>query len=227
MTRVIVTAAGEGTRWGNHRGVPKHLLPSPANSSETLLGRIVRQCLDYDARLDVVVSGPRHYAQPGARIFTPTYRPNDFECSIYTWTSELWNQNGRTVYLYGDTFYTDAAIATILGFTPEEWHLFARFKESSVTGKPWPEVWSHSFWPEQINEEVVMITGAVEARHRFGYPRASIYEMYKERFGRLVGGFSYDQTNLGAMTEIDDWTEDFDFPKDYDLFCLNYARAHA
>jgi len=225
MTTVIITAAGEGSRWGNHLGVPKHLLPTP--QGETLLARTVRLVGDWDPTIRVVVTGPldERYRIPGAELIVPIARPDFAECSMYMWAEAAWNAEGRTVFLYGDTFYTGAAIATILGFTPREWHLFARFKESSVTGKPWPEVWAHSFYPEHWTAELALIDRVSTMKRSGKIPRASIYEMYKARFGKLRP-FTYDQRDYGALTQIDDWTEDFDFPRDYDAYVVRYRAAH-
>ena len=217
---VIITAAGEGSRWGQHMGVPKHLLPV---DGETLLGRTVRLVRGIAAPdTTIYVSGPDdpRYRIHSAALFTPQDRTDYRECSMYQWTRWLWSDVGKTVYLYGDTYYTPEAIATILGFAPREWHLFARFKHSTVTGKPWPEVWAHSFWTEhQVLEQELM--DDVVARK---IPRASIYEMYKLLHGKLLP-FNYDQHDYGRLTQIDDWTEDFDFPKDYDNFIERRKRV--
>lgn len=225
-TTVIITAAGEGSRWGNHLGVPKHLLPAPGSPSETILGRTTRLVRRFDPLARVVITGPAEYKQPGAELFTPVERPDDFECSIYTWAEPLWAFNqGRTVFLYGDTFYTPTALLQILDYRPREWHLWARFKESSITGKTWPEVWAHSFWPEQSGEEIAAIVAVTALRRKGKLRRASIYEMYKWRHNALLP-FTYDQKDLGGLTQIDDWTEDFDFPKDYDEFVRRYEARH-
>lgn len=212
--RVIITAAGDAKRWNNWRGVPKHLVDV---NGEPLLARTVRQLREADPSVDIWITGPNdeRYEQRGARLYVPSWRPDFRECSMYVWAAPLWNEDGRTTFMYGDTFYSDDAVASILAGPGHlnAWHLWARFKASEITGKPWPEVWAHTFFAGEHRVEEQMIHAA-----QLSPQRGSIYEMYKWLHGVPLVPFSWEQTDLGGMTTIDDWTEDFDFNHDYEKF---------
>lgn len=67
MTRILVLAAGDGSRWENYRGVQKHKL---VIEGEVLIERIVRQFSQYSD--DVVVVGKdKSYEVKGARCYIP------------------------------------------------------------------------------------------------------------------------------------------------------------
>ncbi len=206
-TRVIITAAGESSRFGG----PKHLTDL---EGETILGRAVR--LFREHATDVVVSvrdEPRYKIEVerhGGTWFVPTITELNRECDMYVNCRHLWRPTGRTVIAYGDTWYSEDAVRTIMTHTKREWHLFARFAGSLRTGKGWPEVWAHSFFPEHHADEDRAIAAALGDA---AAPRATIYEMYRHLFG-AEKAFDWKQRDLGQMTHISDWTEDFDYPRD-------------
>lgn len=214
MNRTIILAGGDNARWGNHLGVPKHLIPI---DGEPLLHRTARQFKK--AGTDVVILGPKdhnpRYEVAGC-VTTPSPRqPGLYEVGMYLDAAPFWLTTGKTILVYGDTYYTDEAVATIVEYAPREWHLFARFGPSSVTGKWWGEAWAHSFWPEQHLEERSLIRRVVSLAEQKSIPRALIYEAYKLRQGMLFP-WTEQQFDYGSYTEINDRTEDFDGSEDYE-----------
>jgi MobA-like NTP transferase domain len=207
---VIITAAGAASRWG--KPLPKHLT---VIEGETLLARTVRLVREIEPKAEIVISGPadERYKVPGSTLFTPIERPDDLECSMYTWTRRLWDRNGRTTYLYGDVFYSEPAIARIMSFSDPEWHVWGRLKGNKV--KWYPEIWSHSFWPEHHATEDMSIREVVRRARAGALRRASIYEMYKWQFGKHLP-WTWAQWDLGRFSEINDATEDFDTPEDFE-----------
>lgn len=212
MTRVIILAGGDNTRWGNFRGVPKHLIPF---DGVPLLHRTARQFKAAGA--DVVILGPKthdpRYEVHGCVTVASPRQPGLYEVGMYLDARPWWLTTDRTILAYGDTYYTDDAVATIMGFTPREWHLFARFGPSQVTGKWWGEAWAHQFYPDSHIEEITLIHHVVRLADQKLIPRALIYEMYQTRQGGLFP-WSETQRDLGAYTEINDFTEDLDTPDD-------------
>ena len=199
-------AAGEQTRWKAHGGVgSKHLLEV---EGETLLARIVRQTAGQDA----IISGD--YPGLGVPNFTPTRDTSIVDGRLSV--RELWSDHVRTVILLGDCFYTDEAMRKILDHAGPEPCLFARFRPSRLTGKPWAEPFANSLRPEDLVRHEAALRKAQAAKDAGRAPRAGLWEAYKLERGDRRSSFTYATRNLGHAVEIDDWTEDFDGPEDYD-----------
>lgn len=176
---------------------------------EPILSRIVRLTAGHD----VVIAGP----YPGLGV--PNMIPDsdlgivDGRLSVRS----LWATRGRTLILLGDTYYSDAAMTRILDHPGPEPCLFARFHASQITGKPWPEPFANSFMVEHQagHERSLRYVQALKDKGKL--KRAGLWEAYKLEHGKLLP-FRYQQRNYGNAVEIDDWTEDFDSPADYDEF---------
>lgn len=112
VTRYVIMANGRGMRWGGHLGIPKHLITV---DDETLLQRLVRQIADHAGDPDIVISSsdPR-YDTPGARRHEPVTN----ELEIDRFPPELITE--PVCFLYGDTYYTDRAMARIVEPEHEE-----------------------------------------------------------------------------------------------------------
>lgn len=114
--RYVIMANGKGTRWGDHLGVPKQLIQM---HGETLLERVTRQLHEQDPEAQVVISSANPSMEtPGATRYEPEH--NSIELDRFV--PEL-IEDGVT-FLYGDTFYTDAALARILQPTESDLEFF-------------------------------------------------------------------------------------------------------
>ena len=110
--RYVIMANGRGSRWGNYGGVPKHLVEV---AGETLLQRLVRQLSEIDPSGDIVISSSNPaYETPGARRHEPL--ENSIELDRFV-PELLVNQ---TWFLYGDTYYSDEALRSILSSSVED-----------------------------------------------------------------------------------------------------------
>lgn len=110
-------AAGEGSRWGDYTGVPKHLA-DPEGVGEPLITRLCRQLGQFDDAADVVVTGPQCYAPhaPGARVVTPDVLGDTDEwlgATKFVNTMDWWSETGRTVIWFGDSWLEDAVVAAV------------------------------------------------------------------------------------------------------------------
>lgn len=104
--KYIIMADGKGTRWQNYRDIPKHLIEI---NGETLLGRTVRLLKEGDPRGKIIItSHDKRYEFSGAQRYEPLH--NHLE--IDRFTEELIEDS--VCFLYGDTFYSETAIDTIL-----------------------------------------------------------------------------------------------------------------
>ena len=107
----VIMANGQAKRWKNHLGIPKHLVKV---GGETLLARTTRLLHEADADAQVVITAhDERYETMGARL----HRPHNYELEIDRFPPELLDE--PTVFLYGDTFYTQSAIEAICAPQPK------------------------------------------------------------------------------------------------------------
>ena len=198
--RVLILAAGEGTRWENYLNVPKHLVEI---DNEPIVYRTARQFLSYTS--DVwIVSKNCEYSYPGAHQFSPPVDPLWSDFAKYRSCRELWS-DGRTVLAFGDVYYSDAAIHTIAS-TPGQIMFFLRPNHSTLTGGR-PEIFTLAF-DGSAHER---IDSALDQLIRGKVPPPGAWRTY-----RHIVRPHYTDNNM--HTVIDDETTDFDFPHDYDRF---------
>ena len=102
-TRYVIMANGKGRRWGNHGGIPKHLIEV---EGETLLQRTTRLVREVD----------------GARRHEPLRSAHELDRFCF----ELIEDN--CCFLYGDTFYTPQAIGAIAAYPAKSVSFFGSVK---------------------------------------------------------------------------------------------------
>jgi hypothetical protein len=203
--RVLIACAGPDTKWANHLGVPRHLVPM---AGEPLLHRTARQSLAISGDVHVISGPDERYRLPGTtwHIHTdPT--PNEFMT-----TRQWWSQDDRTVLLLGDTYYTDYAIDVIAGYDQQRWQLFGRENASQVTGTPWGEYFACSWWPQQQQMMLEHLDQVILAQAVGIAQRCTGWELL-----RSIQRTPLNEHKVNPMwfAEIDDETDDFDFPHDY------------
>lgn len=224
MTRAVIMAAGTGERWADYAGGPKHFLEI---DGEQLLPRLVRQLRD---KAEIVVSGPPdpRYKLADAALWVPYANPANHEGDAHLGTVPVWDHEGRTILLFGDCWYSDAAMETILGYGGTDWRYFCRFEPSELTGKPWGEGWAWSFYPGSIPDILAAwqrVIGLVDSGVLW---RCNGWEHYRAMCGLPDEQMPIDfHGDYGQATVIDDWTEDFDFPHDLDTYLERRALVAA
>lgn len=120
--KYVIIAAGKGTRWNNYLGVPKHLIKI---NGETLLERTTRLLKENGIKDYIITSKDPRYAKYGKIIPQSKY-----DCEIDRF-EEVSSKDG-ICYLYGDVYFTEQAIQTIIHipaddilFFGHEWEIFA------------------------------------------------------------------------------------------------------
>lgn len=209
----IIIAAGEATRWNNYRDTPKHLLQI---GGEPILHRTARLLKQHVPTVWVVGPNDGRYHQHGANIFTVEPKPSDAD-KFYS-SKPLWN--GHTLIVYGDVYFTDHAIDTMCQ-PVDEWTLFCRPEGSTITGSPYGECWGYSVPARQLRRfehRLIWLAGMHELQetHRCGG-----WELYRALLDQNL-----DEHRMTTNYQvIDDWTEDFDYPRDYDLWLHKHFLA--
>lgn len=208
-TTILILCAGEAKRWNNYLGVPKQLIPI---NGEPLLDRTVR-LLHLKELYDINIISNDERLKVNNESF---YRPKKFEWIVETLlsTQSLWNKN--TIVLLGDVFFTQDAINTI-DHLKETLHIYGRYGASEFTSTPWGEIFALSFqqsdWSQIIsNAENVILQTKVGSRGK-------LWELY-----RSIAGFPHNEHLIEdeIFISINDFTDDFDFPSDYDANVKKY-----
>ena len=213
--RVIIMCAGNGTRWGNYLGVPKHFVTV---DGKMLLHRTVEQFLGHDI---FIVANSNMYSVEGTTLYHPIHNHKNANADKILNSSPLWSDRERTILLFGDVYFTDEAVQKIKEFTERDWTVFGRMKGSKITGKKWGELFAFSFYPEHIQELKNASNNAL-SDYKDGYvSRVQGWEIYRS----WAGGDIRIHREYGHFIEIDDFTDDFDFPRDYDRWCNKRGKA--
>jgi hypothetical protein len=210
VTKVIILCAGDGTRWGDFRGVPKHLVEI---EGQRLIDRTCSQFLSYTN--DVVVVAPKdddRYLIPN----TTTYIPKEFggrELEKFYSSMDEWSTSERTVLVYGDVYFTDEAVETIMT-NSDSWKYFCRSTPSDITGKNCKEIFAIGFMPEKREWMVNSVMSILDLKSSTGG-----WSLFRLLTGNVdVSKSDMSMFNTGNHVEINDWTEDFDYPVDLETW---------
>ena len=205
--RIIIPCAGTALRWGDYLGKPKHLITI---EGEVLLKRTIRQ-FRHSGHIFVVGLDAR-YDLPDSTLYVPRLYSDNLDADKVLSSVDLWSKTDRTLLLFGDVWFSTDAVETIVSWPVHGVRFFGRENPSSITGSPWGELFGVSFWPDNHDSMNAHVAEALEA-HRAGQTnRSSLWEIYRASQAIDLNTHQVD----GGFTEINDWTDDFDFPIDYD-----------
>lgn len=217
MTTALILAGGDKTRWGNHRGVPKHMVPI---GDEPLIHYLQRQLTARGVEV-LVKCRPEDVAD---FVTTGTAVPVEFEPEPwqFEWddSRHVWPQH-RLLILYGDCFYTPQLLDAVVADTAKGWRLYARWDESRITGKPWGEPWVWVIQPDAHAELDAAVAHASQMFRSGQTNRCMAWEVY-----RAAAGFNLNEHRRETLhgMEWSDFTEDFDFPDDYERWLERFSR---
>lgn len=207
-TRVIIAATDNDARWSNYRDTPKHLVKI---EKEVLLERTCKQFLKYTDDVRVVGLDERYKVEGTSLYVVRTQNTHWGDVSKFLSSQNLWNTQGRTVIVFGDVYFTNDAVKKIMS-DKSEFKFFLRKGPSSVSGARWKEIFAFSFNHSAINHVVRKLMLIIS---RGQVSRQAGWSLYAELVGPYPAG---DMFNNSHYVEIDDWTEDFDFPEDLEIW---------
>lgn len=193
-------AAGDGRRWGNYKGTPKHLIEI---DGEVLLHRTVKQFAKYSDVTVVCKSDCDDlYNVPGSSTWSPPEEHEWGEFAKYYCTHELWKDD--PVYIvFGDVYFTDDAVEKIMTSDKELGFPLRPTGSERIKGRP--EIFG-VFFRKTAQQ---LLTSAMDKLIRGKVPPPAGWRIYRH----LVRP-NYDRNELQVI--IDDLTTDFDFPEDLD-----------
>ena len=189
--KYIIMADGKGTRWQNYNDIPKHLIQI---DGETLLGRTVRLLKEGDPDCEVIItSHDSRYEVPGAR----RYEPLNNNLEIDRFTEELIEDD--ECFLYGDTFYSEKAMDTILSTKTDDMIFFGNGR-SIVAIK----VCDGELFRRHVhNVRDLFLAGKIE--------KCIGWQVYQS-----FTGLPFGEKQIGEkFLVLEDGTEDFNSPEDY------------
>ena len=110
--RFVIMADGQGTRWNNYMGVPKHLA---LVDGEPVIGRTVRLLQEVAEEPEIIITShdPRYEFEGAVR-----HEPENNIYEIDRFTKELVCDD--MCFLYGDTIYDRKVLAAIAGSCPDD-----------------------------------------------------------------------------------------------------------
>lgn len=221
-TKTIIIAGGKGTRWDNYNGIPKHLLEV---DGEPLINRTIRLLKEYNTDIIVATDLPLNIS--GIEICKPVNTEGFYDADKFLSSSSFWNKNGRTVILYGDVYFSEEALAKIFDYAHPDWTLFGRIGASSFTGKNHGELFAISFYHDYIPEFESALRRVIKLYNDGLIDRNGGWEVYKAMIRLPDEVFIYHFYPLAGprFVNIDDWTDDFDWPKDYEMFLEKRREA--
>lgn len=209
---IVVLAAGQSERFGR----PKHL---EVVAGETLLGRQLRLWHEKGARLTVIAPPESMEDYRGGSVTPAEWVPRSFPVSTNAKKyREALNvvDEGDLVVTFGDVFFTRHAIDRIhAGCTGDDIRLFCRFGPSAYTGKAWGEPFA-IFLPQTQRPRFTDALEWVIREYAAGRIwRDGVWEIAKHLEGIPAQRF-HEHLPLDMFAEIDDLTDDVDFPEDLD-----------
>ena len=190
--RYIIMASGAGKRWNNYLGIPKHLIEI---NGETLLARTTRLLKENNIEDYLITGEDERYKQYGTVI-----SQTDHDCEIDRFEESC--VDGPVCYLYGDVYYTEDAMKTIVStktnniqFFGGEWEIYAiKIKNTKLFFKH-----KHRVKDLYLNKTIDRCIG---------------WEVYRSLYN-----ISFSEHKITKnYTLIADETDDIDYPSDYENF---------
>jgi len=219
-THAVIIAAGDGTRWGDYGGHPKHFA---VVDGEPILHRTVRLLQRDDVK--VLVVGPDdRYKVEGSELYVPEHDPDVFDADKFLSSRALWHPDGRTIVVYGDVYWTDEAMTRVLDWPSWDWVLFGRAFESRLTGTPYGECFAQSFGSHAIADHEAALRRIVDLYRRGLIPRCGGWEHYRAMIG-IPDGLMSRHLVGDRFANIDDWTDDIDYPNEWERLVQRRQEA--
>jgi hypothetical protein len=214
--RAIIIAAGEATRWDNYLGIPKHFAKL---NGEPLLERTIRLLKNEGLTKDEIIVVSHDYKLDTAL----NYRPDPqlhieySDASKFLDSTDLWDKAGRTLIIYGDVYFTEKAMHTIVSYPLKDWRLFCRPGRSKHTGTRWGECFAISFYTKDHEKALRELHRIARLKNIGHIDRCGGWEWV-----RAMHGLPDERIRKPHLVTcplyftIDDMTDDIDYPEDYD-----------
>lgn len=214
--RIVIMAAGKGDRWNNYLGMPKQLVPV---NDEPLIKRTIRQLIERGVTdIYVTVRKQGQYGDLGVKEHVTD--PNEMSIDRIWGAKEL----VPCIFLYGDVYYTDKAMTTIIN-DEDDFRFFGRLFPNRMKA-------DREIYAIKANSWVIERAGEVREMHCKGTLNESLGQyLYCHCIGLkpdpLAKNYIERSNKLQSvlLVEINDDTTDFDTPADYHRFTQLIQQA--
>lgn len=226
--KCLVLAQGNGKRWDDkngkpYNGIPKHLLEI---NGERLIDRVCNQFANDTDLLLVCPKDKRYPLKYNHKTFVDPFPTKSNVDKLFA-SSPYWNREGSTLIVFGDVYYTDDAVKKILDVskTGKNLHYFRRPWKSKITGHSWDETFAMLIPKEEqfIALQVAFKTLELERARVIpaSYLRLHylVYLNWGKDLRKLYKEYEADKKILYRtphQTIIDDFTDDFDKPQEFE-----------
>lgn len=223
--QVIVLCGGLSARWNGYQGVKnKHLVRV---NGEVLLARtvaLVRKHHLHSLTVLVPAGESAAYAEqvpsevliktvpaPPSGVVTPAWK--------YL-SSEAFCARGQdTIILLGDVWFSEDAMHRIFTHQTGPWTAFGRHRASALTGCPYGEIFALRFADPDWHFETVKLLDLLYKAHLCTESASgwAVLQMINDENPNI-------RSPGKSFVCIDDFTEDFDLPEDFDRWVRNFAE---
>ena len=223
--KAVVMAAGSGSRWGNYLGVPKQLIKI---EGEPILFRTIRLLKENKFEVYVTVPEKGYFGDLGVEEIVGK---SDLEIDKFLNAEE----ESGAVFLWGDCYFTEDAIKKIAD-NKEDLMFFGRGGGSNLTGKRYGELFA-----VKTNKEFFKKAQELE-KNKHKMQRCASWELYayittgkiypsawgpqksqRDKDGNCIA----DPAKIAKhFTTIDDYTDDFDYPADYEKWIKIFNKDY-
>lgn len=209
--KVFILCAGDSKRW-EWDNLPKFFVP--VEDGERLLNRTIKQLNRYDVSPTIVTHRDdieEHLSSCSYTMFSPERR--EYTCDTLRSTASLWDQ-GKTVILLGDTFYTDGVIRHIL-YVLDSVSFFGSLKER--------EIYALTF---RDNRRILEALEEVEKRFKEGF-HGQLWQLFY-----AINRFQPDKHPKyipfkdRMFINVWDDTQDFDSVEDYKKYLRKLKKEY-
>lgn len=209
--RIIIIAAGDATRWGGYLGVTKHYA---VIDGEPVIERTVRLLLERGQQDIWVVS--KDYDIDGVTNYRPKLNPRNHDADKFISSSELWHPEKRTIVIYGDVYFTENGVDTILANDSDLYRLFCRPTGNKRFKYPYGECFAISFHPQDHKLLKYNLKRLVHLFRADVIGRIGGWELTRLMADVPIGEMDQHKEWLVNYFVIDDQTNDIDYPSDYE-----------
>ena len=219
MVKFLIACSGQSQRWDNYMGVAKHLIKI---NGERLLDRtirLIRERAKEDYTINVIAFDEKYKAN-GSILQIPQYetqaeKDEHFANPFLYVSKRWWNSTGTTVILFGDVYFTEDAMDTIITslYNLNNYAFYGRPDASTFTGCGYGEIFGVSFTRDYSDNLWNTILEVKKLKDENKIKRFISWEVYRKL--QLIDLDRHEIKN--NFISIDDFTEDFDYPHDYDL----------
>ncbi|MEM9709410.1 MAG: NTP transferase domain-containing protein [Pseudomonadota bacterium] len=218
MSKLILLGAGAMKRWNNHLGGPKFMAPV---GGRPLLSDTIDRFRKLGTDDITFVTREKVPAASDTRQVVFSDNPDAAPSSKFLSSREEWNADGWTTLAFADVWWSSTALQLVDLELPGLIIFIGRKGPSRFTECAYGEIFALRFGAEShgIIENAL---AEVDALHSKKTPQPSGWGLYRT----LKSHLKDDGAAQAVFLDVDDYTDDFDFPRDYKRWTKNYESGN-